>query len=175
LVFTVSATHGVGQPASAASFDSAPPDWFGPPFVPSVALGVFQPFSNKPEPLSDMRRAEARSAEIDRPEGVTRTFHVSVYKVEPTEAVLARNLFAKDDWRAALANEAEEIGPEVAGVIDAAALSGCAERLTGTGAGPDGPVVGPPGKTQSMAPDADAGEEVALAETFKVVRLNIDN
>jgi len=35
-----------------------------------------------------MRRAEARSAGIDRPDGVARSFQVSVYKVEPTEAVL---------------------------------------------------------------------------------------
>jgi hypothetical protein len=62
---------------------------------PSVAFGVGQP--NKPEPLSDMRRADARSAQISSPEGVARCFHVSVYKVEPAEAVLACNLLAKDD------------------------------------------------------------------------------
>jgi hypothetical protein len=122
-----------------------------------------------------MRRAEARSAGIDRPDGVVRSFQVSVYKVEPTEAVLACNLLAKDDVRAALRDEAEEVGPEVAGVIDAAALSGCAERLTGTGAGPDGPVVGPPGKTQGVAPDADAGEEVALSKSRKSVWRNVPN
>jgi hypothetical protein len=62
---------------------------------PSVAFGVGHP--NKPEALSDVRRADARSAQICRPEGVARCFHVSVYKVEPTEAVLACNLLAKDD------------------------------------------------------------------------------
>jgi hypothetical protein len=47
--------------------------------------------------LSDVRRADARSAQISSPEGVARGFHVSVYKVEPAEAVLACNLLAKDD------------------------------------------------------------------------------
>jgi hypothetical protein len=52
-----------------------------------------------------MRRADARSAEIDRPAGVARSFQVSLYKVEPSEAVLARNLLAKDDGRATLLDE----------------------------------------------------------------------
>jgi hypothetical protein len=59
------------------------------------AAGVGQP--DEPESLSDMRRADARSAQISRPDGVARSFQVSAYKVEPPEAVLARNLFAKDD------------------------------------------------------------------------------
>jgi hypothetical protein len=66
----------------------------------SAVRGVAQCVSgqpNKPEALSDMRRADARSAQISRPEGVARCFHVSVYKVEPAEAVLACNLLAKDD------------------------------------------------------------------------------
>jgi hypothetical protein len=61
----------------------------------SCVVGVGQP--NKPEALSDVRRADARSAQISSPEGVARCFHVSVYKVEPAEAVLACNLLAKDD------------------------------------------------------------------------------
>ena len=42
-----SRVEGVTQPltgiAPAASAGNAPPAWFGPPFDPSVALGVFQP------------------------------------------------------------------------------------------------------------------------------------
>jgi hypothetical protein len=57
-----------------------------PPDLKSRICGVGQP--NKPEPLSDMRRADARSAQISRPDGVARSFHVSAYKVEPPEAVL---------------------------------------------------------------------------------------
>jgi len=123
---------GVGQPAIAASADNAPPAWFGPPFFPSVARGVFQPFSDEPEPLSDVRRADARSAQICRPNGVARCFHVSAYSVEPPEAVLARNLLSKDDWRAALCDEPMEDGPEVALVFEALALASGTEWLAGT-------------------------------------------
>ena len=73
----------------------------------SRADGVTHPV----ESLSDVRRTEARSAGIDRPECVARTFHVSLYKVEPSESVFARNLLAKADWRAALADEMVEIWP----------------------------------------------------------------
>jgi hypothetical protein len=48
------------------------------------------------EALSDVRRADARSAQICRPDGVARRFKVSLYKVEPHEAVRACNLLAKD-------------------------------------------------------------------------------
>lgn len=42
------------------------------------ALGVGQsPRSDELESLADVRRPEARSAEIKRPEGVARSFHVS--------------------------------------------------------------------------------------------------
>jgi hypothetical protein len=61
--------------------------------------------------LSDVRRTDARSAEIDCPAGVTRSFQVSLYKVEPTKAVLACNLFTKEVIRAALLDEVEEGRP----------------------------------------------------------------
>lgn len=44
----MSVARGVAQPTGivpAASAGSAPPDWFGPPFSPSVARGVFHPAS----------------------------------------------------------------------------------------------------------------------------------
>lgn len=58
-----------------------------------------------------MRRPEARSAGIDRPDGVALSFHVSVYKVDPSESVFARNLLAKDNDRAVDADEMVERGP----------------------------------------------------------------
>jgi hypothetical protein len=58
-----------------------------------------------------VRRTEARSAGIDRPDGVSRTFQVSLYKVEPSKSVFARNLFAKDRDRAALTDEVMECWP----------------------------------------------------------------
>jgi hypothetical protein len=72
---------------------------------------VFQPFSNKPGSLADVGSADARSAKIDRPEGIARSFQVSLYKIEPSESVFARNLLTKDDTRAALFDEEVEEGP----------------------------------------------------------------
>lgn len=120
-----------------------------------------------------MRCADARSAQIGRPDGVARSFQVSRYKVEPSEPILACNLLAKDDWRHTLSDEREPDGPEVARVVDAFTFPGGAERLTGTGTCPDRPVVGPPGEPEREAPSADAGEEVALGEASEVFGLNI--
>jgi hypothetical protein len=120
-----------------------------------------------------MRRAEARSAGIDRPDGVVRAFQVSVYKVEPSEAVLACNLLAKDDVRATLRDETEEVGPEVTGVVEASALAGGAERLTWTRAGPNRTLVTPSSRAQGVAPDADPGEEMALGITLKIIGLDV--
>lgn len=88
---------GVGQPANcAAVWQFIPPSR---PSVPapvlSVAFGVGHPLSPKPEPLPDVRCACARSAAIFRPDGVTRAFQVSAYKVEPPEPVLAGDLLAE--------------------------------------------------------------------------------
>jgi hypothetical protein len=44
-----------------------------------------------------MGRPEARSRGNDRPAGVVHSFHVSLNKVEPSEAVTASNLLAKND------------------------------------------------------------------------------
>jgi hypothetical protein len=122
-----------------------------------------------------MRGADARSAQICRPDGVARCFHVRLYSVEPSEAVLARNLLSKDDWRAALCDEAIELGPEVPLVGKSCSLSGGAERLAGAGAGPDGLVVGPSCKTEGVGPDADPGKEMALGVALEVARSHVPN
>jgi hypothetical protein len=75
------------------------------------ALVVGQPFSNKPDPLPDVRSTDARSAEIDRPAGVTRSFQVSLYKVEPAKAVFARNLFTINSGGLPLGDKVEECWP----------------------------------------------------------------
>lgn len=75
------------------------------PPLPLAASGVGHP----PQPLSDVRRADARSAEINRRAGVARTFQVSEYKVEPPES--GCNLFAKDHARPALRDEPVPGGP----------------------------------------------------------------
>lgn len=101
----------VGRPHRATSADSAP-------FVPSVARGVLNPICGRSsivgaetESLPDVRCATARRAGINRPDGVARRFQVSLYKVEPTEAVRACNLLSKKDVRAALSEEMEDRRP----------------------------------------------------------------
>jgi hypothetical protein len=122
-----------------------------------------------------VRGADARSAQIRHPNGVSRYFQVSAYSVEPAEAVLARNLLSKDNWRMALGDEAIELGPEVALVGKSCPFSGGAEGLAGARAGPDGSVVGPSCKTEGVGPDADPGEEVALRVTREVARSHVPN
>jgi hypothetical protein len=112
--------------------------------------------------LPDVGRADARSAGIDSSEGVALSFHFSVYKVEPSEAVLACNLLANDDCRAALADEPAELRPEVAGVFGSSAGSGGGEGLARTTTCPDRPFVGPAGEPEGIGPDADARKEMAL-------------
>jgi hypothetical protein len=63
--------------------------------------------------LADVRRPDARSAQIGCPEGISQCFQVSLYSGEPRPSKFARNLLSKDNWRAALVNEAPELGPEV--------------------------------------------------------------
>jgi len=123
-------TVGVGHPASATQSFKSPlylPGAFGsrlfpaslgalplyrsalasPLFVASNANGVGHPVV----PVSDVRRTDARRRKRDTPKGVTHAFHVSVYKVDPSICVLARNLLSKDDWRAALRDEVLPGGP----------------------------------------------------------------
>jgi hypothetical protein len=169
---------GVGQPHICAAPPISSSPFRSPPLLvwpPIIVFGVGQSFSNKPETLTDVRGADARSAQICRPNGVARSFHVSAYSVEPAEAVLACNLLSKDNWRAALCDEPMELRPEVAFVFDAFALTGGAERLAGTASGPDGPGVIPSGKAEGMGPDADTCEEVALGVALEVARSHVPN
>jgi len=119
--------------------------------------------------LPDVGRAEARSAEIQTPDGVALSFQVSVNKVEPSKTVLRRNLLAKDRCRVAVLDEVEPRRPEVPLVSSPASFACRAERLARTGTCPDGPVVGPPGAPQGVGPDADPCEEVALSKSPKVI------
>jgi hypothetical protein len=109
----------VGQPAIAATSLSVTCT-LRPSGVRPVALvpsgGVCPPdgvvgLGHPVQSLSDMRRADARRAGIRRPDGVALSFQVRLYKVEPTETVRARYLFAKDDCRAELPDEMEPGGP----------------------------------------------------------------
>ena len=151
---------------------------FPPPFVfvvrppcPSDAFAV----GHEVQALSDVRRADARSAQIERPDGVTRAFQVRLNKVEPRKCVLACNLLAKDDARASESNEMKPGGPYMPLIIKPAPCACRAERLARAGAGPDGPIVGPSGLSQGEGPDSNAGEEMALGESGEIVWRNISN
>jgi hypothetical protein len=89
------------------------------------------------QPLSDVRRGDARSAQIGGPDGISQCFQVSAYSGEPLTSKAARNLLSKDDWRSALGDEVAEDGPEVTLVVLAALLSGAGEGLAGTASGPN--------------------------------------
>jgi hypothetical protein len=119
--------------------------------------------------LPDMGRADARSAEINRPAGVARSFQVSLYKVEPTKSVLARNLLAKDDCRATLSDEVEEGRPKVPLVSKPSSFARRAERLARATTCPDFAIVWPSGPPQGVAPDTDSCEEVALSVGLEVI------
>ena len=127
------------------------------------------------KPLPDVGASEARRAGIDRPRGVRILFQVSEYKVEPSKAVFACNLLAKDNERAALADEPEPIRPEMARIIESFAFAGGAERLAGATSCPNRSVIGPSGEPQGEAPSADAGEEVALRVPAQIIGTHVDD
>lgn len=122
--------------------------------------------------LPDVRCAVARSAGIDRPDGVTLVLQVSRYKVEPSERVSARNLLSHDDSGAKRSEEPEHLRPEVPVVGESAGPSRRRERLARAGSGPAGAVVGPPGPTHGRRPDPDPREEMNLAMIPQLVRLH---
>jgi len=109
-------------------------------------MGVGHPIRT----LSDMGSADARSAQICRPEGVSLAFHVRRYKVEPSEAVFTRNLFSKDDWRPALADEMQERWPYMPLVRKPLSFACRAERLAWAGAGPHWSIVWPSSLSQGV-------------------------
>jgi len=84
-----------------------------------LAAGVGHPV----EPLSDVRCALARSAQIGGPDRISQCFQVSTYRGEPVPSSTARNLLSKDCCRLALGDELGEGWPEVPLVGGAEALA----------------------------------------------------
>lgn len=80
-----------------------------------------------PQPL--MRRADLSRREQARRRRVAQSPKLSQDGLEAKGDVTG-DVFEKDPFRAAFANDAGDVGPEVAGIIGAAALSGRAEGLT---------------------------------------------
>ena len=182
-----SAVVGVGQPAIVTTVARPSPEWRAPVRfserarsapLKSETLGVGQPVhsdSSPPEPLPDVRGADARSAQICGPDAIAQSFQIEPYSGEPAPSSRARNLLPKHDWRAALTDEAGKFGPEVSLIFLSKVLASDAKRLAGAAPGPHGPVVGPPGEAEREAPPADARKEVALGVAVEVLRLDIDD
>ncbi|MEN5204012.1 hypothetical protein ABE473_06095 [Stenotrophomonas sp. TWI700] len=145
--------------------------WLIPLPFPSDAWGETHPVGT----VSDMRRADARRRESNRPPGITQCFQVSEYKVEPRACSRACNLFSNDCCRATLLDEPVEVGPEVPLVSKPIAFACRAERLAWAGTSPNLSVFGPVGELQCQGPSADTGEEVALCVRGKVSWCNIFN
>src|ERR1035437_1845470 len=104
-----------------------------------------------------MWRADARSAQIGTPDGISSSFHVSAYSGEPFTSIRTRNLFAKDDCRTALGDEPIKRGPQVSFVGMAFPLSSARKRLTRTGAGPDWFISWPSSERESFRPSSEIG------------------
>lgn len=145
-----------------------------PPRLPSCAVGETQP-TNPPEPLSDVRCADARSAKICLPAGVALHFQVILYKVPPSEAIRGRNLLSKDNWRAADLDQVVEGWPQVPLVSKPSSFARRGERLARAGSGPQGHCGGDAGKLEGSAPPSDTGEEVALCESKEFIGTDIFN
>ena len=182
---------GVAHPATSVRF--GPPSLLRPgdgPRSQSAVTGVGQPDRSPVQPLSDVRRADARSAQIGGPDGIAQVLQVSAYSGEPRPAVRACSLLAKHRWRSALRDEALHVGPEVVWVGDRVCAPGAepspvvgvhppsasdAESLARAGSGPDWGVVGDAGEPEREAPPADPCKEVDLSKPFKVSRSNVAN
>jgi hypothetical protein len=136
---------------------------------------VTQAASDEEESLPPVRSADARSAGIECPAGVSLSFQVRANNVEPREPVLARNLLAKDDVRSMVADEGGEHRPEVALVVEASSFACVTERLARARARPDGAVVGPSSEPKSVGPGSDACEEVDLRVPIEFLRLDLFN
>ena len=144
-----------------------------------------------------------RSTQIGTPNGVSKSLQRSTYSGVPDPAISARNLLPKDDWRAAVADETPELGPDmtvvgVPGVLafdadehsspsrardrtrstaSGASLlaAGCRERRARAGAGPDGLGGIPASETEGEIPASNSAEEMHPIESHKLACLNIDD
>src|SRR5690606_33298521 len=100
LRLTVALRPSARFPVVVASFGSCDP-------LALPAVGVGQPV----KPLPDVRRADARSAQIGGPDCISQCFQVRAHSGEPSPSILARNLLSKDDWRPALIDEPSPMRP----------------------------------------------------------------
>jgi hypothetical protein len=77
------------------------------PRIASPAEGLRHP----EQALPSVGRADARSAQIGTPAGISKVFQVKANSGEPFASILARNLLSKDRCRSALGDEIVKSGP----------------------------------------------------------------
>lgn len=125
--------------------------------------------------LPDMGRADPRSAQIGGRVGIAQSFQVSAYSIDPEPASRARNLFPKDDCRAAVADEPAELRPKVTRVRRPEPFPGDTERLAGATPRPDRSLIRPTGEPERVGPTSNPGKKVALHESDQVAWFDIIN
>jgi len=110
-----------------------------------------------PQPL--MRRADFCRREQARRRREAQSPKLSQDGLE-AEGDVPGDVFEKDPFGAAFADDAGDIGPEVAGIVGTAALSSCAEWLAGISCqdGIEGPAERPGIEAAQVGPDRGRGE-----------------
>lgn len=115
-----------------------------------------------------MGRSNRRGSQYTRPDGVAFSFQVCAYSIEPTEPDSSRHLLPKYDVRAALADEPEHLGPEVAGVRVALAFACRRIGLAGAGSGENRSVCRPSSELEGVLPSPEPGEQMNSLMSNKV-------
>jgi hypothetical protein len=146
-------------PVMEQSFITWPPS-------PSPAVGVGH--SAKVEPVASVRGPDGASWQSGAPDGIASFRQISPHSSEPFASKRACNLFAKEDWRSALADEAEPDGEEMSRVGCPPSLAPDAERLARRRTGPAFEVFAS-GELESEDPACDPGEEVTLSKPGNVI------
>ena len=106
-----------------------------------------------------VRRANFCRAEQTRRRRVAQTPKLSQDGFK-AEGDVTGDVFEEDPFGAAFADDAGDVGPEVAGIVGAATLSGRAEGLAGVSGedGIEGAAEGPGIETAEVGPDRGRGE-----------------
>jgi hypothetical protein len=145
----------------AASFASSESIRIALPLPRSFATGACQ-HAAPPEALPPVRSADAARSKYRLPEVVAFRFQVSLNKVEPVVSNRSINLLSKDNWRAALPDEAVKFWPEVTRVVKAPSLPGAGEGGARAASCPYPLKFGNTGVLESQGEPSDSCEEVAL-------------
>ncbi|GLS79667.1 hypothetical protein GCM10007893_04410 [Paracoccus marinus] len=106
-----------------------------------------------------MRRADLCRREQARRRRVAQSPKLSQDGLE-AEGDVTGDVFEEDPFRATFANDAGDVGPEVAGIVGATAFSGRAEGLAGIACedGVEGPAERPGIEAAQIGPDRGRGE-----------------